>query len=145
MPTLKIKGAPPYDGEYAFPERLTNDDYHLVKEISGVRAGEMRAALAAGDVDVLVALVVIALQRAGIDVDRQLLGRAEPDAFDIEGDADPPPQPSEPPETRLSEPTGSSGTSGNGSGESHQVNPPNPTGAPDSGTGVTSDPATSAG
>lgn len=63
---VEIKGAPPFDGEYEIDaERLTNRDYHTIKQVSGLRANEILEALEAGDLDVLVALAVCALYRAG--------------------------------------------------------------------------------
>lgn len=146
MPKLKITGVPPYDGEYEFPESLNNDDYHLIKEISRVRAGELEEALKAGDIDVLVALVVIALQRQGVEVDRRVLGRAQPDAFDVEDDADavPPPPMSAEPERKQSGPTSSSGVPGNITG-GHPENDPNHIGDLGLAIGAISDPVTSEG
>lgn len=67
MPTLKITGVPPLDGEYELPSILTlsHRENHIIKQETGVRAGEIREALAAGDQDIVVALALIALRRAG--------------------------------------------------------------------------------
>jgi hypothetical protein len=69
MAKFKLEGIPPYDGEYDMDySTITNREFHTIKRISGVRAGEVDAALNAGDNDVIVAFTVIALQRAGHNV-----------------------------------------------------------------------------
>jgi hypothetical protein len=63
---IQISGVNGYDGEYDFdPAALTKGDLRIIKQISGVRAGEMEEAAVAGDVDVVVAFAVIALKNAG--------------------------------------------------------------------------------
>jgi hypothetical protein len=55
------------DQVYPFPkaDSMNAKEWHLMKEIAGIRSGELLAALTAGDVDVLVAFAHIALRRAG--------------------------------------------------------------------------------
>lgn len=66
MLKITITGVPRLDGTYELDEeRLTNRDFHTIKKISGLRAGELDEGLHAGDNDVLVALGVCALYRAG--------------------------------------------------------------------------------
>lgn len=67
MDSLVITGIPPYDGEYPldFGAGLTNRELHTIKQISGVRAGELNEALNAGDYDLIVALAAILITRAG--------------------------------------------------------------------------------
>lgn len=66
MPKLVVQGIPPYDGEYEVsPTGLTNRDLHTIKQISGVRAGELEEAFEAGDNDLVVAMTVITLRRNG--------------------------------------------------------------------------------
>jgi hypothetical protein len=72
MPTLKIEGVPQLDGEYELDiSRFTNWELHLIKQETqtdgrpGVRANEIEEAFAAGDNDLLVAIALIILQRAG--------------------------------------------------------------------------------
>lgn len=62
---LIVDGIPPYDGEYEVSQDLTNRELHLIKKVSGVRAGELEEAFAAGDNDLVVAITVITLQRNG--------------------------------------------------------------------------------
>jgi hypothetical protein len=70
VPKLKIEGVPPYDGDYNLDiAAFTGTELHTIKEISGVRAGELQEGLQAGDYDLVVAFTVIVLQRAGRDVD----------------------------------------------------------------------------
>lgn len=54
------------DGDYDLDlGYLTNRDFHTIKRVAGVRVGELDDALAAGDLDVVLALAVIALKRHG--------------------------------------------------------------------------------
>lgn len=60
------------DGEYPVDladlmGSFTNREWRIIKEMSSVRRGEFREALAANDNDVIVALVCIVLRRAGIE------------------------------------------------------------------------------
>lgn len=64
MPSLTIEGVPGYDGEYPLDlSYFTNRELHLIKELSGVRAGELEEAFEAGDNDLMVALAAIAVTR----------------------------------------------------------------------------------
>jgi hypothetical protein len=70
MSKLKIEGVPPYDGDYDLDiAAFTGTELHTIKQISGIRAGELQEGLTAGDYDLVVAFTVIVLQRAGQDVD----------------------------------------------------------------------------
>jgi hypothetical protein len=65
MPTLKIEGVPPLDGDYDLDiTTFTNRELHIIKQESGVRAGELEEAFSAGDNDLLVAITLIILRRA---------------------------------------------------------------------------------
>jgi hypothetical protein len=101
MSSIKVTGiGRAYDGEYEFDGTyFTNKELHTIKRMSGVRAGEIPAALEAGDNDLVVALTVIALERNGKVVNEDalwnakvgcieaMLGEADADEAD---DADPP-------------------------------------------------------
>ena len=101
MSSIKITGiGRAYDGEYPFDGTyFTNRELHTIKRMSGVRAGEIPAALEAGDNDLVVALTMIALERNGKVVNEDvlwnanvgcieaMLGEGEVDEAD---DADPP-------------------------------------------------------
>lgn len=65
---------PGFEGSYDLDlNDLVMDDYHLIKEMSGVRAAELFPALSAVDTDVLCALSVIAVGRAGKYLNPELL------------------------------------------------------------------------
>jgi hypothetical protein len=147
---IVIEGMPRFNGEY--PVDLTDRpftmrEFHLIKKISGARAGELIDAMAAGDTDVIVALAVIALirnQKIGkeqaLPVSEALL---ESDIGSIvylgDEEAEPVPPPSETGEPGSSEP--SSPTS-NGSGDAPSATIPPSTGTPVSPTGSPASPST---
>lgn len=63
-----IAGMLAYDGSYELDldaSPYTMRELHWIKQIAGVRLNEFESATVAGDSDVLIALVVIALVRAG--------------------------------------------------------------------------------
>jgi hypothetical protein len=149
---IVIEGIPRFSGEYPVDladRPFTMREFHLIKKISGARAGELMDAMAAGDTDVIVALAVIALirnQKIGkeqaLPVSEALL---ESDVGSIqyvgdeeeEGEAVPPPSETDAPAS--SEP--SSPTS-NGSGDDPSATIPPPTGTPASPTGSPPSPPT---
>jgi hypothetical protein len=100
MSSIKITGiGRAYDGEYPFDGTyFTNKELHTIKRMSGVRAGEIPAALEAGDNDLVVALTMIALERNGKVVHEDVLWNAKVgcieamlgEAEDEADDADPP-------------------------------------------------------
>jgi hypothetical protein len=79
MSMIKITGiGRAYDGEYDFDGTyFTNKELHTIKRMSGIRAGEIPAALEAGDNDLVVALTVIALERNGKTVHEDALWNAK--------------------------------------------------------------------
>jgi hypothetical protein len=89
-----------YDGDYEFDGTyFTNKELHTIKRLAGVRAGEIPAALEAGDNDLVVALTVIALERNGKVVNEDVLWNAKvgcieailgEDVSEDDADADPP-------------------------------------------------------
>jgi hypothetical protein len=133
MPQIKIEGVPPYDGVYELDMNFTNRDLHTIKQVAGVRAGDLNDALEHQDLDLVVALAVNALRRAGKPIDMDVLWDSEAGKIMLvadEADAVPPPQPSSEPGGSVSEPTGSSGTYGNGIGDAHPVSVQKLTGLP---------------
>ncbi len=96
---LIINGVPPWDGEYEFESFSdgTNREYHRIKEISGVRAGEFIEALGAGDTGAWVGWAVVVLARHGKTASPDEFWDAPEDAInwklDEADDADPPTQP----------------------------------------------------
>jgi len=89
--SLVVKGVPPFDGDYPldFSAGLTNGELHKIKEFTGIRAGELTAAMEAGDSDLTVAFAWILLTRAGHRVPIDTLWDAPPNAFDVIGEDDP--------------------------------------------------------
>lgn len=81
---LVITGIPPYDGEYPIEDNgFTQKEYHFIKQVSGVRAGELQEAMAAGDVAVGVALTAITLERNGKTVHLPVLWEAKEEASNV--------------------------------------------------------------
>ncbi len=123
MPTLKITGIPPYDGDYeADFTSFTMREYQTIKRIAKVRAGELPEALEAGDTDLIVALTAIVLARSGKQVAEDLLwdspaGRIEVVADEEEDDAVPPPPTSSEPEGSSDAPSEPSGSPSSDAGE----------------------------
>jgi len=151
---LEIGGIAPYDGEYDLDfdgAPFTNREWHTIKQLSGVRAGEFLDSLAAGDNDLVVALAVIACQRSGrfsiVQADPfwdATTGRIKVDVEEPEADAGPPAR--KPADEQRSS-NGMSGPSGSPSsvrgGDRLEI-VPSPTGFPSSAPSVISAPATSA-
>jgi hypothetical protein len=85
MSKLKIEGVPPHDGDYDLDiAAFTGAELHTIKQISGVRAGELQEGLTAGDYDLVVAFTVIVLQRAGQNVDPAAIMAAEVGSITID-------------------------------------------------------------
>lgn len=95
MDKIKVSGVPPWDGDYDFDGNLKNRELHRIKKITGIRAGELVDALAAGDTDVLVALAVVVLERNDKHVDPEDLWNAEVGSIIYEAEED---EPSSPPD-----------------------------------------------
>lgn len=87
------------DSEYQLAPPFTNRELHLIKQISGARAGELFDALEAHDNDVLVALAHIAIRRAGKAIPTlDQLWDLTPGDIQIDAPDDPAdPTPAEPP------------------------------------------------
>ena len=77
MDKIRIEGVPPWDGDYDFDPSFKNRELNRIKKITGIRGGEIGEALAAGDTDLMVALAVLALERAGKMVDPEDFWNAE--------------------------------------------------------------------
>lgn len=149
---VRIVGVPPYDGDHPIDvSYFTNRELHTIKEIAGVRAGQIEQAFADGDTDLVVALAIIALARAGhVRVDRDRLWDAEVGKIDLvlEEDDVSPPASALPSESggneRNGEPPSSSGQPLKIVGEDLRGKNLSSTGSPDSATGAASDLETSA-
>lgn len=144
VPTLTVAGIAGLDGTYDLDlGKFQNEELHTIKKITGVRAGELEDAIQAGDNDLMVAFAVIALRRAGRQVDASHLWKADVGAITVDfGEAEeevrPPTLPPEPGHESSDEgangQSSSSKDSGNSStltGGEHQ-SPPSPTGPPGS-------------
>ena len=96
--------------QYDITPPFTNRELHLIKQVSGVRSGELFDALESGDSDVLVALAHIGVKRKGTqrpsldelwDLEAGTIEFVEPDETPV----DPTPAPvSGSPETTPQEP-----------------------------------------
>ena len=137
-----IEGLPPFDGDYPIDlNHFTNKELHTIKQLSGVRAGELEEALDAGDNDLILAFAVIALERSGRSMPKQavdVLWNADFGKFtlvipdDEDADASPPSQtPSANDENDSdNEKNESSGKGSNGAGDAHQETDRSLTGSP---------------
>lgn len=75
---IVISGIKGMDGEYELDvSTFTMQELRTIKRLSGVRAGELQDAFAAGDSDLVVAFAVIALNRAGRPVHEDSLWNAQ--------------------------------------------------------------------
>ena len=97
MPKIVITGVPGLNGEYPFDLVFTHRDFRTIKQVANVRANEVMDAINAGDLDMIVALAEIALQRNGKshtieDLWDSEAGNIQLDVTDEEAAADPPPQ-----------------------------------------------------
>jgi len=68
---LRVKGNRVIEGEYDLPDNFTFREMHTIKRITDLRAGELYPALGRGDLDVVAAFAIIAINRArpGIDAE----------------------------------------------------------------------------
>lgn len=67
MSLIVVKGVPPWDGEYEFAtdRSFTTRELRWIKQIAGYLPTSLDAGLEGGDADLVIALVVIAMHRAG--------------------------------------------------------------------------------
>ena len=123
MPKVVIKDVPGLDGEYELDLTFTHRDFRTIKQIAGVRANEVMDSINAGDLDIIVALAEIAIQRSGKPHSVDQLWDAEAGSITLDVSADEMeedtlPPPSEPvDEPRTSDEPVSSGIATNGSTE----------------------------
>jgi len=144
---ITIEGVPLFDGTYDLDLSVpfNGRELHLIKELAGVRLGEIPAALEADDYDVLIAITAITLTRNGklqknaaLRAAQEILmeapaGSIRADFTDtVEDDAEPPEQTRCEPPTPLGENESSVSSSSdlNGIGDDHLVTIPASTGAP---------------
>lgn len=75
MSLIRLSGVPPYDGEYEFDNdrSFTTRELRWIKQIAGYLPTSLREGFEGGDADLVIAVVVIAMHRAGkIDRDHVL-------------------------------------------------------------------------
>lgn len=120
MSTVVLTGVQPWDGTYVFEDfNLTNRELHRIKEISGIRAGELIEALEANDRAAFVGFAVVMLARHGKTVHPDDLWDGDSASIrivlgdEVEEDAGPP---TVPPDVAVTESTGTGSGDGSGSG-----------------------------
>jgi hypothetical protein len=86
MPTVKIEGCGYLDGEYPLDLNFTHRDFREIKQISGIRANEVQEALAAGDLDVVVAIAAISMRKNNKRYEMDDLWDTEAGAISLEMD-----------------------------------------------------------
>jgi len=70
MIVLTIEDVPPWDGKYEFEDfSFTQRELYTIKQLSGIRAGELVEALDANDSSAMVGIAVVILARNDIRVD----------------------------------------------------------------------------
>lgn len=150
-----IEGIPPHDGEYEIDlASLNMEEFHMIKRLTGLVAGEVEDALLRIDTDMFVGLAAVVIQRSGKRVTQNVenqLWKAPLGAIKVKLEPDNPPaesqktplNPSGGPE-QPSEATGSSGSDGKDDSETEAEATPPDTGQPGSALSVISDPERSA-
>ncbi len=149
---IKVQGIPAFDGEYDLDigdQPLNALEWRWVKKISGYLPFTIDDGLSGGDPDVVIALAVVAMQRAGKITRDQVLMTADQLAdlpFDdahillLAGDVEDPPPVSPPTSGQQESENGSSGSSGGDSTMTSENPEPNQpvTGLPVSATSAIS-------
>ena len=156
MPDMVIiEGVSPHDGEYEIDLATINmEEFHLIKRLTGLVAGEVEDALMRIDTDIFVGLAAVVIQRSGkrvtANVENQLW-KAPLGALRVKLEPDSPPEKSqEMPRSSNDEPnqqsegTSSSGDDGKDASETSEEDSPQATGQPASGLSVISDRESSA-
>lgn len=157
MDKLIVNGlGPRLDGEYPCdiratiipggPEFLTYAEGRRIKQLVGLRGGEIAEAFVAGDMDLELALAIVLLARHGKTLDEALVLDSPPGSKiqfeygDVEEDEDSPPaEPATTPETDKPSTSGGESTT---LILAHSASDPSPTGLPDSPMSATSGQAT---
>ena len=86
MASVTIDGVDPYNGTYPLDLAFSFRDFREIKKISGIRAAEVMEAIEAGDLDIVIALASIALRRAGVTHDPEVLFDAQVGSIEIDFD-----------------------------------------------------------
>jgi hypothetical protein len=115
MTAVVIEGVPPWDGRYEFDDfAFTNRELFRIKQLSGLRAGELIEALEANDTSAYVGVAMVVLERSGLKLEADDLWGAKVGSITLDlsgGVADPPTTPAV-----EGVPSGTAGSSGSGSG-----------------------------
>lgn len=88
MAKLVITDIEGLDGEYFIDVNFTHRDFHVIKQVAGVRAAEVMDALEAGDLDIVVAVAELTLTKAGVSHDIDQLWDAPAGTITMELDAE---------------------------------------------------------
>lgn len=151
MIRFTVKGVAPYDGVYDldFADAFRYDEWRRINQLSGVRQGEFMDELDRGNAELVIALVVVAIERTGVRVPpkAEAFWQAKDDAFTVEEVATEAEEDARPPQSATktgpdtepssseksdSRPSTSGGSTTNGGGNPESV--PSPTGGPGSAT-----------
>jgi len=84
-----IIGWPEGERRYPLPSSYTYREMGRIKTITGLRAGEIEQALIAGDAEIIVAIAVVAAERAGDSIDISKIEDLEFGAISVEEEPDP--------------------------------------------------------
>lgn len=74
---IRVNGVPPWDGEYPLDITFKNRELHQIKTLTGLRPAEFQDAIEQRDADIVVAMALIAMRRAGKGVTADELWDAE--------------------------------------------------------------------
>jgi len=107
-----------YDGSYPLDDGFTMRELHTIKTVAGVRGAELSDAFASGDTDLVVAFALIALRRAGVDADTDVLWDAEAGAIRVEFGDEPDDEENPPVAAGSTQSSGGSSPAGSGRQES---------------------------
>lgn len=113
---VRIKGVPPWDGDYPLELKFNHRELHLIKKIAGVRGAELEEAFLAGDTDMVVALTLIALKRDGKTVPEDDIWEASTGAIVLDVEAEAVEEADAVPPAEVTPGKDSSSVSGDGSG-----------------------------
>ena len=89
MTAVIITDCAPWDGRYEFDDfSFTNRELYEIKQLSGIRAGELIEALETNDTAAYVGVALVVLQRHGVKLDPDDLWNAKVGSISIDLGAD---------------------------------------------------------
>lgn len=142
MDKFVVTGIPGFDGDWPIDiGSFSMMELHIIKDVAGVRAGELEEAFGAGDTDVILAVAACAVRRNGGDWKAFLKLAWESEmgslTFVADEEVEDPPIPTPLPDSESSEATADdSGNASSSDGEDLPETPPAPIGVLRSGTGA---------